>query len=91
MKRMNASAARIALPVRVKTDDTIEMDSFPIFKYSLVSLLQTFNGDALCELIKELVRLDKHWIPQEPGYSLYIRPTLSEWSRRCIYLVPLDL
>lgn len=33
MKRMNASAARIALPVRVKTDDSIAMDSFPIFKY----------------------------------------------------------
>ncbi|TDL28555.1 branched-chain amino acid aminotransferase II [Rickenella mellea] len=38
--------------------------------------LPTFNGDALLELIKSLVRLDKHWIPQEPGHSLYIRPTL---------------
>lgn len=38
--------------------------------------LPTFNGEALLELIKELVRLDKHWIPQEPGHSLYIRPTL---------------
>lgn len=40
--------------------------------------LQTFNSDALLELIKALVRLDKHWIPQEPGHSLYVRPTLSE-------------
>ncbi|KAL5534307.1 hypothetical protein ACEPAG_769 [Sanghuangporus baumii] len=38
--------------------------------------LPTFNGDALLKLIKELVRVDKHWIPQEPGYSLYVRPTL---------------
>ncbi|GJJ09431.1 hypothetical protein Clacol_003653 [Clathrus columnatus] len=42
MKRMNTSAARIALP--------------------------TFDGEALLELIKALVRLDRHWIPQLPGY-----------------------
>ncbi|KAG8766611.1 hypothetical protein FRC12_006760 [Ceratobasidium sp. 428] len=50
MKRMNRSAARIALP--------------------------TFNGEALLDIIKTLVKLDSHWIPQEPGHSLYIRPTL---------------
>ncbi|KAH8835394.1 branched-chain amino acid aminotransferase II [Flagelloscypha sp. PMI_526] len=50
MKRMNRSAARIALP--------------------------TFDPDAGLELIKKLVSLDKHWIPQEAGHSLYIRPTL---------------
>ncbi|KAG9094351.1 hypothetical protein FS749_012636 [Ceratobasidium sp. UAMH 11750] len=50
MKRMNKSAARLALP--------------------------TFNGDALLDIIKTLVKLDSHWIPQEPGHSLYIRPTL---------------
>ena len=38
---------------------------------------KTFNGAALLELIKELVRLDRHWIPQESGHSLYIRPALS--------------
>ncbi|PAV22319.1 branched-chain amino acid aminotransferase II [Pyrrhoderma noxium] len=38
--------------------------------------LPTFNGNALLELIKELIRLDKHWIPREPGHSLYIRPTM---------------
>ncbi|KAG6850327.1 hypothetical protein H0H93_014902 [Arthromyces matolae] len=38
--------------------------------------LPTFNGDALLELIKELIRIDKHWVPKEPGHSLYIRPTL---------------
>ncbi|EMD41684.1 hypothetical protein CERSUDRAFT_79323 [Gelatoporia subvermispora B] len=38
--------------------------------------LPTFNGDHVIELIQELIRLDKHWIPAQPGYSLYIRPTL---------------
>ncbi|KAH8120250.1 branched-chain amino acid aminotransferase II [Phellopilus nigrolimitatus] len=37
--------------------------------------LPAFNGNALLELIKELIRMDKNWIPQEPGYSLYVRPT----------------
>ncbi|KAG6832201.1 hypothetical protein H0H92_004166 [Tricholoma furcatifolium] len=38
--------------------------------------LPTFDGDALLHLIKDLIRIDKHWIPKEPGHSLYIRPTL---------------
>jgi len=38
--------------------------------------LPSFDGDALLDLIKQLVRLDKHWIPTEPGHSLYIRPTM---------------
>ncbi|CBQ69944.1 probable BAT1-branched chain amino acid aminotransferase, mitochondrial [Sporisorium reilianum SRZ2] len=50
MKRMNTSAARIALP--------------------------TFEGEQLISLIKQLVALDKGWIPSEPGHSLYIRPAL---------------
>lgn len=50
MKRMNTSAARIALP--------------------------TFDGEALLEIIKQLIRIDKDWIPKEPGHSLYVRPTL---------------
>jgi branched-chain amino acid aminotransferase len=35
-----------------------------------------FDGDAVIELIKKLVSMDKHWIPSEPGHSLYIRPTM---------------
>ena len=35
-----------------------------------------FNPDALLELIKALVSVEKRWIPQLPGYSLYIRPCL---------------
>ncbi|TBU64877.1 branched-chain amino acid aminotransferase II [Dichomitus squalens] len=38
--------------------------------------MPTFNGEAMVELLKQLVRLDKHWIPDQPGYSLYIRPTM---------------
>ncbi|KEP55011.1 branched-chain-amino-acid aminotransferase [Rhizoctonia solani 123E] len=38
--------------------------------------LPTFNGDEMLEIIKTLVKLDSHWIPQEPGHSLYIRPTM---------------
>ncbi|KAF7982040.1 hypothetical protein HWV62_30306 [Athelia sp. TMB] len=38
--------------------------------------LPTFNGDEVLECIKELIRLDKDWVPAEAGYSLYVRPTL---------------
>ncbi|KAH7104516.1 branched-chain amino acid aminotransferase II [Auriculariales sp. MPI-PUGE-AT-0066] len=38
--------------------------------------LPTFDGEALIELMKKLIRLDADWIPDQPGYSLYIRPTL---------------
>lgn len=38
--------------------------------------LPAFDGSALLECIKELISLDRHWIPKEPGHSLYIRPTL---------------
>lgn len=38
--------------------------------------LPTFNEESLLQLIIQLVRIDKHWVPKEPGHSLYIRPTL---------------
>ncbi|KAA1468616.1 branched-chain amino acid aminotransferase II [Dentipellis sp. KUC8613] len=38
--------------------------------------LPTFDGEALLHCIKQLILVDKHWIPQEPGHSLYIRPVL---------------
>jgi branched-chain amino acid aminotransferase len=50
MARLNASAARIALP--------------------------TFDPTSMIELIARLVKLDERFIPQQRGYSLYIRPTL---------------
>ncbi|KZO95114.1 branched-chain amino acid aminotransferase II [Calocera viscosa TUFC12733] len=38
--------------------------------------LPTFDGGELIKLIKELVKLDAHWIPTEPGHSLYVRPIM---------------
>jgi branched-chain amino acid aminotransferase len=38
--------------------------------------LPSFDPDALLALIKQLVLVEKRWIPTKPGYSLYIRPTL---------------
>ncbi|KAG2053901.1 branched-chain amino acid aminotransferase II [Suillus hirtellus] len=38
--------------------------------------LPPIDGDAVLELIKCLVNIDKRWIPKESGYSLYIRPTV---------------
>lgn len=37
--------------------------------------LPTIDPDLHLEAIKELVRVDKDWIPQGKGYSLYLRPT----------------
>ena len=39
-------------------------------------MLPTFESDELIKLIKKLVETDQEWVPSEPGYSLYIRPTL---------------
>jgi branched-chain amino acid aminotransferase len=33
------------------------------------------NDDGFLECIKQLLRLDESWIPDEDGYSMYIRPT----------------
>uniref|UniRef100_A0AAV1TLG3 Branched-chain-amino-acid aminotransferase n=1 Tax=Peronospora matthiolae TaxID=2874970 RepID=A0AAV1TLG3_9STRA len=38
-------------------------------------LLPTFDGDELIKCLMELVQLDRDWVPQGDGYSLYIRPT----------------
>lgn len=35
-----------------------------------------FNPDVVLELIKLLVDTEAAWIPNAPGYSLYIRPTI---------------
>lgn len=37
--------------------------------------LPTFDGDQLVECIKQLIKIDRDWIPEGEGYSLYIRPT----------------
>ena len=69
MKRMNNSAQRIALPVCFHSSET--NGATPLMH------AQRFNGDEVIELMKQLIRLDKDWIPNVPGYSLYIRPTMS--------------
>ncbi|KAJ9151351.1 Branched-chain-amino-acid aminotransferase [Pleurostoma richardsiae] len=38
--------------------------------------LPTFNGKALIELISKLVKIDSRFIPEQRGYSLYLRPTM---------------
>ncbi len=50
LRRLNASAARLAMP-RIDTD-------------------LVFEG------LKQLLLLDKDWIPQQHGTSIYIRPTM---------------
>jgi branched-chain amino acid aminotransferase len=34
------------------------------------------DGEVFTELIKQLVSVDEHWIPTDPGCSMYIRPTM---------------
>ncbi|CCC09835.1 hypothetical protein SMACR_03391 [Sordaria macrospora] len=38
--------------------------------------LPTFNPPALIDLIAKLVKLDSRFIPEQRGYSLYLRPTM---------------
>ncbi|KAH8111473.1 branched-chain amino acid aminotransferase II [Phellopilus nigrolimitatus] len=38
--------------------------------------LPPFDTDALLTLIKKLVAVDRRWIPDLPGHSLYLRPTM---------------
>ena len=36
---------------------------------------QEFDGEAFLECIKDLVRVDREWVPKAKDCSLYIRPT----------------
>ena len=38
--------------------------------------LPQFDGAELLECIKELLRVDKEWIPTKRGYSMYLRPVI---------------
>lgn len=49
LERMNASAARLCMPL--------------------------LDVDFVLDSMKELVRIEKEWIPRAPGTSMYIRPT----------------
>ena len=46
----------------------------PLFNVCLCTL-QEFDGAEFLECIKDLVRLDKDWVPKAKDCSLYIRPT----------------
>lgn len=37
--------------------------------------LPDFDGDELTECIKKLIEVERSWIPEGEGYSLYLRPT----------------
>lgn len=39
-------------------------------------VLPTFDSEELIKCISELIKIDKHLVPKEKGYSLYIRPTM---------------
>jgi len=38
--------------------------------------LPDFDGDEFLKCLKELIKVDKDWIPSKKGYSLYVRPTM---------------
>jgi len=38
--------------------------------------LPTFHEEKFLSAIKELLKVDKDWIPNQKGYSLYVRPTM---------------
>lgn len=38
--------------------------------------LPNFNGGEMLECIKELLKLDRDWIPQKKGYAMYLRPVM---------------
>ncbi|KAH9935609.1 branched-chain amino acid aminotransferase II [Fomitopsis serialis] len=52
--------------------------------------LPGFDGEAMLELIKQLVRLEKDWVPDKPGYSLYIRPLLIGTEGTLVVAPPSD-
>eukprot|EP01035_Chromulina_nebulosa_P017741 gene17741-23338_t len=44
--------------------------------YSMQRLaMPKFNADGFIDCIKQLLLVDKNWIPDQEGYSIYIRPT----------------
>lgn len=68
MARLARSVERVALPVGRIT--------FLLLATTYSHLLQPFDTNQLLILIQKLVRIESRWIPDLPGYSLYIRPTV---------------
>ncbi len=44
--------------------------------------LPQFDGKEMIECLKELVKIEKDWIPDRPLHSLYIRPTSISMDNR---------
>ena len=44
--------------------------------FFIIVMSQNFDGEAFLECIKDLVRVDRDWVPKEKDCSLYVRPTL---------------
>jgi len=52
-------------------------NNFKRFNYSAKKLcIPQFDEDLAIEGLKTLLRVEKDWVPGEPGTSLYIRPTI---------------
>ena len=47
--------------------------------------LPGFDTDELLKLIQKLVLVEQRWIPNAPGHSLYVRPTIIG-TRPCEHL-----
>ena len=41
-----------------------------------------FDGNEMLECLKELIKLEKDWIPDRPNHSIYIRPTSISMDNR---------
>jgi len=65
IERLENSMARLTLPSMYDCSSALFNDD--------ATALGEDGGFLQC--MKELIRLDHDWIPQEEGYSLYIRPT----------------
>ncbi|KAG5184538.1 branched-chain-amino-acid aminotransferase [Tribonema minus] len=52
------------------------------FNHSLARMyMPAVDGPTFLSLLRELLLLDEHWIPEGDGYSLYIRPTAISTTR----------
>ena len=52
----------------------------------LLIFSQDFDGEEFLECIKDLLRVDKEWVPRAENCSLYVRPTMigTEVSGVCV-------
>ncbi|KAJ3373559.1 branched-chain-amino-acid aminotransferase [Allomyces arbusculus] len=53
-----------------------DMNMARLNRSALRLAMPSFDQKELTEIIKKFVKLEEKWIPQEKGYSLYLRPTM---------------